>query len=568
MQYLPIISTLGATGTSKSAATVTMCQTLSTPLSFWEYQASQNQKQESVVSPCFARTSQIIAEGVVVDNLDKEKNIAQVSRLAGSDIHRFTIKCSPIDTDALRDVTKVAKAGSGNVFLANDCLVALKPIQEGETLFIDAATIDAQLYLALPEVARIKLVGFTEPSLRAYLSSEAKMKVGSLCPKLDVHRTDSIGEALRCIKEIQVGETLYDFHKDSMSNLPFATMYTICLTDGIHMLVDGGCQCIAHSCDPNTKIVVDEAKGTMKTVAIKHIMPGDVVSFNYVCTEWEMDCPFQCACGSPKCVGKVAGFRFLKPEIQDELLKDIEGNGINPVVAKLAIAARTRGAKNPAIPFRATDDYSRGAIITVNISQVAEEDVAGSANSSSSSCGHVVRDDTNFFKYQELDVNDISEALSKFMEEETTSTSSSASPALPSACVVGNAIVALRDIKKGDEVTIRKFISKNGETHEAFKFYIDDFVAQKLRTHILNIVDEKNNDVETSRGGIPVHRVVASKDQATHHKLLQVAQDIRMKDALLGRSSLLFVADNVSPTAAATSTSASEKRSNLGMLLV
>lgn len=62
-----------------------------------------------------------------------------------------------------------------------------------------------------------------------------------------------------------------------------------------------------HSCDPNTEVNTT----TMTIVARRDIAPGEPLTFFYPSTEWEMDRPFVCACGTDRCVGIVAGARHL-----------------------------------------------------------------------------------------------------------------------------------------------------------------------------------------------------------------------------------------------------------------
>lgn len=63
---------------------------------------------------------------------------------------------------------------------------------------------------------------------------------------------------------------------------------------------------VNHACDPATRLV-----GRM-LVALRALVPGDAVTFDYETTEWEMACPFVCGCGG--CPGRtVRGFRFLEP---------------------------------------------------------------------------------------------------------------------------------------------------------------------------------------------------------------------------------------------------------------
>ena len=85
------------------------------------------------------------------------------------------------------------------------------------------------------------------------------------------------------------------------------TYQTIQIGPGQHIEGLGVIVYMNHSCDPNTEIDTT----TMTIRAARDIAPGEQLTFFYPSTEWEMDRPFVCACGSPRCVGLVAGARHL-----------------------------------------------------------------------------------------------------------------------------------------------------------------------------------------------------------------------------------------------------------------
>jgi len=60
---------------------------------------------------------------------------------------------------------------------------------------------------------------------------------------------------------------------------------------------------INHSCDPN--VFFDSQRWQL--VALKPIAPGDELCFFYPSTEWNMASPFECACGSERCLGRITG---------------------------------------------------------------------------------------------------------------------------------------------------------------------------------------------------------------------------------------------------------------------
>jgi len=85
-----------------------------------------------------------------------------------------------------------------------------------------------------------------------------------------------------------------------------ANRYTIQIARDKHTEV-GKLSALNHSCDPN--VILDTQRLIM--VARRDIEKGEELSFFYPSTEWEMDAPFICLCGSSNCIHVVAGARFL-----------------------------------------------------------------------------------------------------------------------------------------------------------------------------------------------------------------------------------------------------------------
>jgi hypothetical protein len=60
-----------------------------------------------------------------------------------------------------------------------------------------------------------------------------------------------------------------------------------------------------HSCDPNA------AMNGRNLVAVRAVLPGEEIAFDYNTNEYEMATPFLCRCGSPACAGLIRGFKYL-----------------------------------------------------------------------------------------------------------------------------------------------------------------------------------------------------------------------------------------------------------------
>ncbi|KAK4937929.1 hypothetical protein LTR10_021570 [Elasticomyces elasticus] len=106
---------------------------------------------------------------------------------------------------------------------------------------------------------------------------------------------------------------------------------------------------INHSCEPSLEFhVIPDSEEPVIEVRVasrrdengnpKGVSVDDVLTFFYPSTEWEMDQPFQCNCGTRSCKGRISGAKdmpgeqlrgyFLNAHIEDlrSIPSDSEGN--------------------------------------------------------------------------------------------------------------------------------------------------------------------------------------------------------------------------------------------------
>jgi len=67
---------------------------------------------------------------------------------------------------------------------------------------------------------------------------------------------------------------------------------------------------VNHSCDPNSGLV-----GHLSLFAMRDILPGEEVCFDYATCDGSAYDEFDCQCGSPLCRGWVTGNDWRKPEL-------------------------------------------------------------------------------------------------------------------------------------------------------------------------------------------------------------------------------------------------------------
>jgi len=116
--------------------------------------------------------------------------------------------------------------------------------------------------------------------------------------------------ALFALQSFQPGEMIAEFWAGTIAAEP--TYLTVQIDVGKHITLQPEfLQYINHSCEPT--VFFDTT--TMKLVALKEIKDGEEMTFFYPSTEWEMTQPFNCYCGSQRCLGNIRGAAFLQNEV-------------------------------------------------------------------------------------------------------------------------------------------------------------------------------------------------------------------------------------------------------------
>ena len=119
------------------------------------------------------------------------------------------------------------------------------------------------------------------------------------------------------------GQVICEIPSENIMNKP--NRFTVQIGREKHTHV-GKLAALNHSCDPNVILDTDH----LLLVARRDIAKGEELSFFYPSTEWEMDAPFICLCGSSNCIHVVAGARFLP-------LSTLEHHYLNPHIREMMI---------------------------------------------------------------------------------------------------------------------------------------------------------------------------------------------------------------------------------------
>src|SRR5215210_1630274 len=112
----------------------------------------------------------------------------------------------------------------------------------------------------------------------------------------------SLAKSLHSIVRFEPGEVLINFGAAAILKTPTYLTVQTGVEEHIHLKPDF-LKFINHSCDPN--VFFDTH--AMQLVCLRPIEPGDEFGFFYPSTEWDMAQPFECLCGSSKCLKFISG---------------------------------------------------------------------------------------------------------------------------------------------------------------------------------------------------------------------------------------------------------------------
>ena len=121
--------------------------------------------------------------------------------------------------------------------------------------------------------------------------------------------TQTHHHSLHAAAAFNEGDIITNF--TSCTTQTYPTYLTIQKGHNIHITLGPSyLEFINHSCDPNVFFDTD----TMEMICIRSIKPGEEIRFFYPSTEWQMDRPFECNCGSNKCLKVIEGAFAIDPQ--------------------------------------------------------------------------------------------------------------------------------------------------------------------------------------------------------------------------------------------------------------
>jgi hypothetical protein len=117
-------------------------------------------------------------------------------------------------------------------------------------------------------------------------------------------KTENKFRTLTTKQAYKKGDVICEMPSENIMDKP--NRFTVQIAKDKHTHV-GKLAALNHSCDPN--VILDTER--MLMIARRDIEKGEELYFFYPSTEWEMQAPFICLCGSANCIHVVAGARFL-----------------------------------------------------------------------------------------------------------------------------------------------------------------------------------------------------------------------------------------------------------------
>ncbi len=124
---------------------------------------------------------------------------------------------------------------------------------------------------------------------------------------LEVVHKRSKGEGVIATRSIPAEEVLLTFEQHFIDHPTNKTLRIDAHTHQVSTNPEAPENFINHACEPNAYIDFKD----LVLRALRPIMEGEEVTYNYFTSDWDSEDVFECRCGSPVCKGHIAGFRYL-----------------------------------------------------------------------------------------------------------------------------------------------------------------------------------------------------------------------------------------------------------------
>jgi hypothetical protein len=150
--------------------------------------------------------------------------------------------------------------------------------------------------------------------------SIAVQPTGHVSPKLEGKLISSKGgRGLFARERVRAGEMLLVWGGDVVTGDMLKWMseekhrLAVQIEEDLYLVTpnEGPADWVNHSCDPNAGLV-----GQIVLVALREILPGEEICFDYATSDGSPYDEFECGCGTPRCRGRITGDDWRLPELQ------------------------------------------------------------------------------------------------------------------------------------------------------------------------------------------------------------------------------------------------------------
>lgn len=130
-----------------------------------------------------------------------------------------------------------------------------------------------------------------------------------------INKTKSKGVGVFAMRNFLEGEVIV--YGKMVRLLPARTMHSFQINANTHVQLDKVSRSINHSCKPNTGIR-NNAFQAYDFIALKKIVKGEEITWDYETTEYISISVNKCLCGSKSCRKMLRGFAFREEELTEK----------------------------------------------------------------------------------------------------------------------------------------------------------------------------------------------------------------------------------------------------------
>jgi len=129
-------------------------------------------------------------------------------------------------------------------------------------------------------------------------------------------REGRLGKSVHAIQFVYPGQVILTGWG---SRVPRRTRHSFQVDHDCHVVINTEIELINHSCEPNCGVFLRRGLPSLEIHALRQIEPGEELTTDYATFEYEIDFMTDpCRCNTPKCRGRITGFRDLPDELKVE----------------------------------------------------------------------------------------------------------------------------------------------------------------------------------------------------------------------------------------------------------